>query len=254
MAAQKGLYITLESVIQDFLGEAEYSVHRYFKVWHQAFRGFENMGIDFYYLVKSVKLPVNENFTVNMPADCLNWTKVGILNDRGEIIPLYHNNKFTTYADLFPDRVEKTQDPESAWLEWNSNTWVNFWNGSFYTNVYGVPSGEPFVGSFKIDNENGLIILDQTFNRDYIMLEYVASPKEGEEYYLPVQFREALIAWLWWKDSKASNVRRGRIGIIRDLKNDFYRERRNAMAQWKQIKVSEKYQTSQELSRLAVKT
>lgn len=152
------------------------------------------------------------------------------------------------------DRVEKTQDSQSSWLQWNQNTWCNYWNGSYFTNVYGVPSGEPFVGSFKIDTENGLILLNEDFNRDYIMLEYVSSPKEGEEYYLPLQFREALIAWLWWKDSKAVNVRKGRIGIIRDLKSDFYNERRKAIAQWKPIRPEEKYQSSQEMSRLAVKT
>ena len=86
------------------------------------------------------------------------------------------------------------------------------------------------------------------------MLEYLASPQEGQEYYIPIQFREALIAWLWWKDSKAIAVRRGQIGIMRDLKSTFYRERANAIAQWKPSTILDKYQVSQEQSRLAVKT
>ncbi len=86
------------------------------------------------------------------------------------------------------------------------------------------------------------------------MLEYVSSPLEGQEYYLPIQFREALIAWLAWKDSKAVAVRRGQIGILRDLKSDFYNERRNAIARWKPVRIYDIYQASQELTRLAVKT
>ena len=64
-------------------------------------------GVRFFYQVKSVKLPVNGNKTVDIPADFLNWAKLGILNNRGEIIPLYYNDKLTTYADLSADRKVK---------------------------------------------------------------------------------------------------------------------------------------------------
>ncbi len=219
----------------------------------------EIMGLDFFYRIKAVKLPLNANLTVTLPADYLNWTKVGILNDRGEIIPLWYNDKLTSYADLLPDRIEKVEDPESGWLDWNNNTWCNYWNGSGYVNVYGVPSGEPFVGSFKVDNANGVIILAPDFangfGRDYLMLEYVASPIQGQDYYVPVQFREAVIAWLWWKDGNAKSIRSHmELGARRDWKHEFYNERRQAMARWKPIRFQEKYQISQEMGRLAVKT
>lgn len=237
------------------MNEYELSQNKYFKLFHLCFRGFEQLGIDFFYRVQAVKLPVNANYTVTLPANYLNWTKVGILNDRGEIIPLYYNDKMTTYADLLPDRVEKTQDPQSSLLDWGSNTWVNYWNGYNYTNIYGVPSGEPFVGSFKVDTENGVIILNENFNRDYLMLEYVASPQQGQEYYLPVQFREALIAWLAWKDSTAFGSKSHmQLGDRRDKKAEFYNERRNAIARWKPIRKEEIYQASQEQTRLTIKT
>ena len=246
-------YITLDSVIKDFLSEGEYSQNRYFKTFHSAFRGMDNLGIDFFYRIQSVKLPVNANFTVTIPANCINVTKVGILNNNGAIIPLWNNPNMTTYADLFPDRVQKTDDPESLWMEWGNNVWGNLWNGYGYSNVFGVPSGEPFVGEFKVDMDNGVILIGQHFRRDYIMLEYLASPQEGQEYYIPVQFREALIAWLWWKDSKAVAVRRGQVGIMRDLRSTFYRERANAIAQFKPSTILDEYQVSQESTRLTVK-
>lgn len=246
-------YITLDSVITDYLNEAELSVHRYFKVWHLAFRGFDNLGIDFFYKVQSVKLPVNANYTVTLPADYLNWVKVGVLNDRGEIIPLYYNDKLTTYADLLPTRLEQTQD-NTLTAEADNSTWYNYWNGGAFTNIYGVPSGQPFVGGFKVDTENGVIVLDENFRYDYLMIEYVSSPTQGVEYHLPVQFREALLAWLWWKDKKALSTKRGQIGVSRDLKSDFYRERRNALSQWKPIRKSEIYQASQEQTRMAIKS
>lgn len=249
-------YISLDSVVLDYLNEAEYSNNKYYRIWHIAYRGLENLGLDAFYQVKAVKLPINSNLTVQLPADFVQWSKVGVLNDIGEIIPLYYNDKLTTYADLLPERLSKTEDVSLFNLnEFGSTTWLNYWNGVSYTNIYGVPSGAPFVGSFKIDTTNGVILLNETFAYEYLMLEYVASPKEGEEYYLPVQFREALISWIRWKDAISVNVKthvqNSSIGMRR---KDFYNDRRNAIAQWKPVRQAEILQASQEMTRLAIKT
>jgi len=245
-------YVTLESIVQDYLTEGELPNHKYFKVWHLAYRGMEQLGLDAFYKIQTVKLPVNSNYTAVLPSDYVNWTKVGVLNDNGEIIPLYQNDKMTTFADLSSTRLEQTQD-NTLW-DWDENNWNNYWNGQAFINIYGTPSGAPFVGSFKIDNENGVMLLDEKFKYDYVMLEYVASPQQGQEYYVPVQFREALIAWLWWKDKRAANTNRGQVGLSRDAKNDFFNERRNAIARWKPTRQLERYQASQEQTRMAVKS
>lgn len=245
-------YVTLESIVQDYLTEGELPNHKYFKVWHLAYRGMEQLGLDAFYKIQTVKLPVNSNYTAVLPSDYVNWTKVGVLNDNGEIIPLYQNDKMTTFADLSSTRLEQTQD-NTLW-DWDVNNWNNYWNGQAFINIYGTPSGAPFVGSFKIDNENGVMLLDEKFKYDYVMLEYVASPQQGQEYYVPVQFREALIAWIWWKDKRAANTNRGQVGLSRDAKNDFFNERRNAIARWKPTRQLERYQASQEMTRLTVKS
>jgi hypothetical protein len=254
--SQRQPYITLDSCILDYMNETEQSQHKYFKLFHIAFRGMENLGLDFFYQVKSVKLPINANLTVDLPNDYLNWSKVGVLNDKGEIIPLYYNDKLSTYMDLQSDRLTKTQDDTIGNLgDLGTATWSNYWNGSSLGNIYGLPSGAPFVGSFKVDTANGVILLNETFSYDYLMIEYVASPIAGEDYYLPIQFREALIAWLSWKDSNAKTVRTHMtLGDKRDRKHEFYNERKNAIARWKQTRKAEIYQASQEQTRLAVKS
>jgi hypothetical protein len=254
--SQHQSYIPLDSVINDYLLQSEQSVNKYYKVWHLAFRGLEDLGIDFFYGVKAVKLPINSNMTVTLPADYLNWTKVGVLNDRGEIVPLYYNDKLTTYADLLPNRTTVTTDDTLLCCDgWGLNTWCNYWNGNSYVNIYGVPSGAPFVGGFKIDTVNGVILLEEHFRYDYVMLEYVSSPKQGQEYYLPVQFREALIAWITWKDGKAKTIKSHmQLGNNRDNKHEYYNERRIAIARWKPTRIYEMYQASQEQTRIAIKT
>lgn len=248
-------YIELDSVVNDYISESEQSNHKYFKIWHIAYRGLENLGLDAFYQIKSVKLPVNANKTVTLPADYIKWTKIGRLNSRGEIIPLWYNDKLTTYQDLSPTRLTQTQDDSTVGSNFSDNGFCNYWNGSAYVNIYGVPSGQPFVGSFKVDINNGVILLDENYREDYLMIEYVSSPTVGVDYYLPVQFREALIAWLWWKDGKARSIRSHmQLGAARDAKHEFYNERKNAIAQWKQSTIYEKYQIYQESSREAIKT
>ncbi len=249
-------YIALDSVIYDYINAAKKSQNDYFRLWHIAFRGLENLGLDFFYAVKAVKLPINANLTVTLPADYLNWTKIGLLNSAGEVIPLYYNEKLTTFADLWPNRTTVTQDNLNLVCnDFGPNNWVNYWNGYAYTNIYGVPSGAPFLGSFNIDTVNGVILLNQRYSYDYVILEYMASPKQGEEYYLPVQFREALLMWIAWQDiifvPVKSHMENNSVAARR---HDFFNERRNAIARWKPTRIYDKYQVSQEMSREAIKT
>lgn len=255
MSALRQAYITLDSVITDYLGEAELSQHRYKKVFDIAFRGMDNMGIDFFYQIQTFKLPVTSTFIVVLPPNCLNVIKAGVLNGAGEIIPIYTNSKLTTYADLLPDRIAKTQD--NSVFNWdiscNGGWYFNYWANGAYTNLYGLPSGAPFVGSYKYDSVNGVLALSEDFQFDYLMVECLVSPVEGQEYYVPLFFREALIAWIWWKDKKAINVKRGSVGINRDLKDEFKNARRLAIAQYSPFKVEEAYQASQEQTRYSMK-
>lgn len=255
MAAQNRQFILLDSIITDFLVETEQSNHKYFKLFHLAFRGYEQLGLDFFYQIKSVKLPVLANKTVAIPADYLNYQKVGVFNAAGEVIPLKYNDKLSTYADLSPNRLSKTVDNTLFDLYVASNPiFYNYWNGDVFTNLYGVPSGAPFVGGFKIDNTNGVILFDENFGYNYIVLEYVSSPLEGEDYYLPVQFREAMIAWLLWKDSNAKSIRSHMaLGNKRDYRHEFYNERRLANARYNPLYLDQAYELNLEMTRMCVK-
>lgn len=248
-------FIPLDTVVTDFLGEAKSNQKAYLRMWNIVFRGMEKLGIDSFYKTLSVKLSINANLTVTLPADYQQWTKVGVLNSKGEIIPLDNNDKLTTYADLSPDRIEKTQDATLGAADNGNIYWYNYWNGYSYTNVYGVPSGSPFVGSFKVDTNNGVILLNPDFQYDYLMLEYRASPQPGGEYYIPVEFREALIAWMIWRDNISipakTHVANSNIQMRR---HDFFEARRLAIAAYKPLRISEAYQSSQEMTRLTVRS
>lgn len=253
--AQHQQYIPIDDPVNAYLDESEQGVHKYFKVWQLAFRAMTEMGLDFFYQIKSVKLPINANKTVMLPADCLKYSKIGVLNDRGETIPLRFNEKLTYFADQLPDRLTKTQDNTipNAFVN-NSPIWYNYWNGYAYSPVFGLPSGAPFVGSFKIDEHNGVILLDENFIYEYLMVEYVASPKQGEVYYIPIQFKEAIISYLRWKDIISTNAKTHVANAnIMWRRKEYYNDRRLALARFRPYYLDQAYMSNLEDTRLAIK-
>lgn len=255
MAIQKQGWSTLEECINLYIDRSEQSNHKYFKLWNIGSSLLEKMGINFFYQVQTIKLPVNSNFTVNLPDNYIQWCKVGVLNAIGEIIPLDYNNKLTLFADLQTDRLAKTEDGSLFnFFFANSFIFYNYWNGESFENLYGLPSGGPFVGSFKIDTQNGLIVLNQHFHYPYCMLEYLAAPIEGTELRLPVQFKEAMIAGLGWQDNyykpSSSHMQRG---DKESLKHNFYNELRLAKAQYKPLSLEEAYEWNLKNQRLTIK-
>jgi hypothetical protein len=255
MSAQNRQWISLDEPITDYMNEAELSQVKYFKIWHLGFRAITELGLDFFYTIKSVKLPVNANLTVTLPADYLNYSKVGVLNQQGEIIPMGVNNNLTTAFDLLPTRLEQTQDDTiPTQLNEQGVWWFNYWNGYAFGPVYGLPSGTPYIGSFKIDNANGVIVLSENFSYPYVMLEYVSSPSVGGDYYVPIQFKEAVIAYLRWKDIISIPVKtRPQQANVEMRRRDFYNERRLAISRYNPVRLPELYEWSLQNQRLTVK-
>lgn len=247
--------ITLDSIISDYLGESERSNHRYKKVFDISYRGMDRMGMAYFYQVLTVKLPVSSTLTVTVPGRCLDVIKAGVLNSEGQVVSLYINNKITTYADLLPNRISKVED--NSIFNWGLNAnggwYYNYWANGTYNNLYGIPSGAPFIGSYTYDSVNGVIVLDPNYQFDYLMVEMLLGPLDGEEYYIPVQFREAMIAWIWWRDNKAINVKRGSVGINRDLKEEFGSALRLALRNYSLFRIEEAHQSSLESTRLTIK-
>lgn len=255
MAIQKQGWSTLEESINLYLDRSEQSNHKYYKLWNIGCSGLEKMGINFFYQVQTIKLPINSNFTVNLPDNYIQWCKVGVFNSIGEIIPLDYNNKLTLFADLQTNRLAQTDD-NSLFNFYFANSFIfyNYWNGESFENLYGLPSGGPFVGNFKIDTQNGLIVLNDHFHYPYVCLEYLAAPAEGTVLRLPVQFKEAMVAFLGWQDNffKPSTSHMGGNDKQR-LMHNFYNELRLAKAQYKPFSLEEAYEQNLKMQRLTVK-
>lgn len=251
-------WIKIDEVVASYLDRSEQGVHKYYKIYHIAFDGMKQLGLDFFYTVKSLKLPVNGNLTVTLPDDFLQYTKVGVFNDQSEVIPLMYNSKLTFFQDQLSTRQQSTEDPTLGDIStgFPGFNFYNYWDGmSFFGTVYGAPSGAPFVGTFKIDHDAGIILLDENFYYDYLVLEYIASPQpEQGTYYLPFQFKEALIAYIGWQDMQyLPNSRRGAYNDKMMQRKNFFLERRLAIARYKPLRMDDYYEEQLRAQRLTVK-
>lgn len=226
-------WVTVESCVLAYMDEAEISITKQFKLTQIAFRILDELGLDFFYEIKTVRIPIESNGTALLPPDCINWVKVGLLNSAGEMIPLNYNSKLTSYAALNPNRKSMIGASNGTLETIYSITTPDFYN-YFYGGSYGYLSGSSWYGGgFKVDSQNGVIILDNWSNYSEVVLEYVTSPDESVEASIPFVFKEALIAGLAFYDIRSlPRSRKGDISEKRDRRHEYYNARRLARARW----------------------
>lgn len=249
----KGSWILLDTVVYDYLTESEQGENKFFKLWNICFRGMEQLGIDFFYEIKTVILQIDSTKTAKLPHDFANYSKIGCLNSFGQIVPFTYNNSLTLFAATNPERLTRIQsDSYYNLYQPESLCYYNYWDGYGYGNMYGIPSGG-YQGTFRIDEPNQVIVFENEFTYNSIALEYVALPKEGESYYVPSIFREALIAWMAWKDINSAPLKRA-VNLDKEARRrDFGNERRLARARYKPFHLMEAYQWNLQTQRLTIK-
>jgi hypothetical protein len=86
------------------------------------------------------------------------------------------------------------------------------------------------------------------------MLEYVSMPIQGQDYFFPIQFKEAIVSYLRWKDIiSLGTSRRGNLGDKRDRRMEYYNERRLAIARYDPVNMSDLYEWNLRAQRLGIK-
>jgi hypothetical protein len=114
-------YIPLNEVISQYMNEAGIPEGQRLRLWNISVRGLKELGMDVFSEPKTRILNVLPNKTVDLPADYLQWSKVGIVNDQGEVATLRHNPNLTLYraeqAEEYLDPNDETSE-DSGVEEW----------------------------------------------------------------------------------------------------------------------------------------
>jgi len=208
MSAPIQTNIKLRDAVYSYQEQAKGNEAEFLRLWRLAFRGFKFMGLNGFWEPQTVELVVNANKTATFPADYIKWCKVGQLNAAGEFQTLAVNNNLTTYRDNGPNRLaDITPEIQQALLGPYWMTGTGFYgptDGEWAGNQQNFGLGSHLIqpGEFKIDETNRVIILNTNYPYPNVWLMYLSAPIQNMDYEIPMQFEEAMIAWLAWKDTQ----------------------------------------------------
>lgn len=193
--------LTIVDYTLDELKKSDGDRDRY---WVLAFRGLIDLHFDIAAHAVTLRIPVNPNMTVNFPPGCLSWTKIGILNNNGEISTLKINNALTSWKDLNPNRlVDLTPDiTDSLPTLIQSPFYLNYFYDGVYQPLFGVGGGLIQYGDIRVDEVNRVVILQTDFKYSSILFECLYSPKTDRGFRVPIILQEAIIAFIKWKDKQ----------------------------------------------------
>lgn len=191
-------YIPLKQAVSYFLDQSDKSMGDFDKCWILAFRALVELNLDISNEPISVRLPVNGNKTVNLPPDYISWTKIGLLNNLGEVNTLSVNNALSIFKDTNPNRLsDLTADVQTSYnMIFGIPFFLNYFDNGLYYNLFGVGGGLITYGECRVDEKNGLIVLSPDFQYSEIILEYMSCPEKNGDYTIQIELQEAVIAFI----------------------------------------------------------
>ena len=195
-------WVDLKTVVSYAIDEMDKNYADFDKAWILGLRALVEMNFDVSAEPKTVRIPMNGNKTATIPSDCISWSKIGILDNRGSISTLKINNALTTWMDNSPDRIQKigmSQVNDSVGALVGAAQYLNYYYQGNYVNLFGVGGGLIQYGECRVDDKNNIIIMPENFQHDSILLEYISSPERDGDYKVELRFQEAVIAFIKWK-------------------------------------------------------
>lgn len=171
------------------------------RCWIIALRGLVVMEFDIAGQPQTVRLPVAPNKTVAFPDGLLSWSKIGLVDDNGQINTLKINTALTTFRDNNPNRLSdlnpdiNTSIGSLAVVPYYANY---YYNGNAY-NLYGYGNGVITYGDCNVDEKNRVIILEPNFKYSDILVEGIVAPSKESDYQIFTCLQEALIMFIRWK-------------------------------------------------------
>jgi len=219
------LDVKLDEVIKSLLiQEGEYTEHKYMQYLDVAIRGMKELSFDILQQIKTETLTVNDNLTVDLPKDYVNYTRIGQCKSHGRVETLGYDeylciqNKVDCCGDV------SAQDFSGLGKASGGNSR----NGELTGGWYG-RSGGYRNGYYRIDREKGQIALSSELSGESIVLEYISDGSNPDgKMKVNSLAEEALRSYMYWK----VNQRRSEVPLQEKelARRDYYNEKRLARA------------------------
>jgi hypothetical protein len=232
---------TIKKIVAQFISSSDLSQNQFVRLYNLAVRGVENeFNLDICGTFKTELLNVEDNKTVFLPDDYINYSKIGIINNAGEFVTLKRNNQLAKRHAVFYDEANANVsiptinsiglDGQNGYYGgYNLSYYFNyFYSGTSY-NLYGLPSGTASIGEYTIDVKTETIVLNPDFQYSQILLEYLSSgfDEDAEDYTIDSRAAEAMLAWIRWQNS-IDQIKKYPAGVVAEYERRYYNEKRKA--------------------------
>lgn len=197
---------TLDSVVKNYLNRigAEGIDNRYYRFLQIAIYGLRDLKQDNPSAVNFAFLPVEENSTVTLPEDYIQFRKVGACIN-GTILGL------AAAPDMCPPGTDSCGDlvvdqpaiPDTTITDGIFWSWQDGWGDDWGSKgrMYGLGGGQNIIGKFKIFPDKGYIALQSlATNITELVLEYDADISKVDGKYMCHQYEaQAIMSWIAWQ-------------------------------------------------------
>lgn len=198
----------LSQIIKEYIVETlgDEQLNRYKRFFYLGTSFLRENAYDMSGSLISVELPINNNDTVDLPSDYLNYSKIGICAG-GIVYSLGRNDSICLDKSYNVCGVPVRDLPDTNVII-NGQVGVtptyygeHFRNGELMGKFFGIGGGNNTNGYYRIDkSSNQLRLNGVNFMVTSIMLEYIADLSSVDGDFLVNPFLiESLKAWVFWK-------------------------------------------------------
>lgn len=244
--------MTLDQLIREYLVEiGEDTTHKYRRFLQYGISGLREFNLDTNGVPTTVILPVNANDTVNLPDDYINYIKIAICSDDGNLHALGFNPNMCLPRDLDDCGNEEANTGGGTGGIIDSEG-GHFLNNEQVGRYFGLGGGTNSHGYYKIDKKNNWISL-QNYTSEEIWLEYLAKigRDTNGEFQVHPYLEFALKQWMAW----LSILRNPRHSVNQEVraKHNFLSEKRKANKRFGRFTFEEAVQAKRRTFSLTVK-
>lgn len=203
-------FIPIESLVYDYLLSKGMTVHYFVPVLRHALEVAADIGMYQLPRVRSVELEVDETGRVNLPADFVDYSRVGLKNG-SYVFPIPHDGSQVKHVHFDASGAPGTHGLPSATgvsaFAWWDGPLLNYdgtWGG-------GIPNAADgtFKYTFRPDYERQQLIITPYLPKgSTVVVEYVSFDEDDGDVVVPRFAQRVIHAWIEWQMLKEDNMRR----------------------------------------------
>lgn len=202
-------YATVDQIVRSAIIDlGNTSLHHYPRFLQWALECVQDWNQDSAQEVKTVKLTMNDIKQVELPADFVDWVKVGIqcgdrikvMSVRDDMNRLYNTNDCGKPLPFESCGCSVNTLPVDL-LAIGGYYFFDYRNdyGEFLGQIYGYGGGYNKTGYFQVDRQNGVLQFSSDVNNTDVYIEYIGTGFNPNEHTVVNQYARKCIKWyvLW---------------------------------------------------------